>query len=146
MAEIRVNINYAKGYQYSRMVGEKFIRRAILEMKLEAMAILATGPYTVPPSRLALDLKVDVRRGAQGIEGTLGSDLPYAASVEAGARPHYILPNPPRTRLKFYWRKVGRVVVPPLVYHPGQRGKGYLRRPLNHVGRRYNMLVFSYLR
>lgn len=146
MAETRVQIDYAKGYKFSRQVGEKFLRRALLEMKIEAVTILSRGEYTIPPSRLATSLDVTVHLGAQGIEGSLGSKLKYAASVEAGASPHYILPRPPRTRLKFFWRKVGRVVAPPFVYHPGQRGKRYLRGPLERIGHRYNMIVFTYVR
>jgi hypothetical protein len=146
MAEIRVN--HADAFRFSQFVAEKQIRRALLEMKLDAIATLSHGPYSHRVLMHSLD--VEVRLEPQGVEGKLGSKLPYAASVEAGARPHYIFPNPnvghPNTRLVFYWRKVGRVVKLPFVYHPGQPGKAYLRGPLARIGHHYNMLVFTYHR
>jgi len=54
-----------------------------------------------------------------------------------------LLPSVPRNarRLRFYWRKVGRVVSLPVVHHPGQRGKNYLLQAAQSVARRHNMLI-----
>jgi len=144
MAEVRINVDHTRARAFSAEVTEKMIRRAMLDIKLEAIKILSHGPYT--SMHLMNTLDVDIHHEGGNIVGRIGSHLPYAASVEAGAQSHYILPHPPKTRLKFYWRKVGRVVTPPFVYHPGQRGKSYLRHPLRRVAARYNMLVFTYQR
>jgi hypothetical protein len=78
------------------------------------------------------------------VRGEVGSDLPYSAAVESGARRHLIFPRPPKTFLKFYWRKVGRVVYFDRVRHPGMRGKGYLANAARVVGRRHNLRVIIY--
>lgn len=141
MAEIR--INHAQAHRFATTVAEKQIRRAMLEIKLGAVQILATGPYT--HGVLAADLKVKVTIEPTGsVLGRIGSSLSYAAAVHDGAEPHYIFPHPPKTRLKFFWRKRGKVVAPPFVYHPGQHGKHYLTKPLFFVASRYRMLVFTY--
>lgn len=141
---MRVVINEAQAFRIPRTASEKMIRRFLLDLKLEAFTKLANSPYG--SGRLAASLHEKVSFTARGVEGELGSDLPYAASVNDGAQAHYIFPNPPKTHLKFFWRKRGRVVTPPFVYHPGQKGKGFLTEPLERVGRRYNMLVFVYKR
>lgn len=46
--------------------------------------------------------------------------------------------------MKFYWRKVGRVVYLQKVRHPGMRGKGYLAEAARSAGRRYNLRVVIY--
>lgn len=138
MATVRVN--HAEAFRFSRQVAEKQIRRALLDMKLRAVVITAHGPYTT--GKLATSLEVHVELTPDGVAGTLGSRLPYAKFPEEGAESHYIFPRPPKQRLKFYWRKVGRVVKPPFVYHPGQAAKHYLTNPMIEVAPRYNMLVF----
>lgn len=71
----------------------------------------------------------------------------YAAAVEGGAglwgpraSKYVILPRNKRY-LRFYWRKVGRIVTLPSVRHPGQRGKNYLQRAAESAARRHNMLI-----
>jgi len=142
VAEIR--INHAEAFRFSREVAEKQVRRALLDVKLKALLITSRGPYTT--GRLSSSLEVHVELTPTGVEGSLGSRLPHAKFPESGADPHYIFPIPPKRRLKFYWRKVGRVVKPRFVYHPGQPGKHYLTKPLAEVAPRYNMLVFIYHR
>jgi len=46
--------------------------------------------------------------------------------------------------MKFYWRKVGRVVYLDKVRHPGMKGKGYLAEAARTAGRRYNLRVIIY--
>lgn len=138
-----VHINFAEARRFSAFLAEKQIRRALTDMKIEAIRILSVGEYVTGRHLIpALFIDVDIREN--GAEGIIGCRHPAAASVEAGAQSHYIFPNLPRTKLAFYWKKQRRRVSLPFVYHPGQGGKGYLRKPLRFVGARYNMLVFTY--
>ena len=138
-----VHINFAEARRFSAFLAEKQIRRALTDMKIGAIAILASGEY-VTGRHLIPSLFIDVDIRVDGAEGIIGCRHPAAASVEVGAQSHYIFPHPPRTRLAFFWKRTGNWVNPPFVYHPGQSGKGYLRKPLRIVGTRYNMLVFTY--
>jgi len=118
----------------------RLIRKAVREMQFIARLAVSHGPYTT--GRLAQS----IRSKGPFIEGFLiraqvGSELSYARIVNNGARPHLIFPIPPRRYMKFYWRKVGRVVHLEKVRHPGQRGKGYLEEAARTIGRRYNLRV-----
>lgn len=125
----------------SDQVALRFTRKILREIQFQARLKLFSGPYTTGALARSIQVQgpfIEARRTS----GSVGSDLDYAASVEKGARPHEILPR--GVRLKFYWRRVGRVVSLPFVDHPGQRGKGYLRRAAEEVGRRHNMIVLIY--
>lgn len=135
------------------------IDRALTEVLYEAYAIASAGPYAT--GRLAQSLK---KRGPVktrfGVEGSVGTDLSYANAVHDGAAIHYIFPKAApgvfrfgdrrRPQLKFFWRRIGKVVYLPHIpgsparfgrSHPGQRGKHFLTIPLEIVGRRYNLRV-----
>ena len=127
--------------------GRRLITKAVDEVYDGARNILSFGPYT--EQKLVRGLKRRISYSTYVVEGTVGisgREFPYAASVEGGARRHYIPLSPkiPPDRLYFYWRKVGRFVAPLQVNHPGQIGKAYLRIPLLVVGPKYNMKVFTY--
>lgn len=127
--------------------GRRLITKAVDEVYDGARDILAFGPYT--KQHLMHGLRKQIRYGPYIVTGTVGISgrhYPYAASVEGGARRHYIPLSPkiPPARLYFYWRKVGRYVSFQQVNHPGQTGKAYLRIPLLVVGPKYNMKVFTY--
>lgn len=118
-----------------------FIRGVLREVQYQARLHVSFGPYTT--GNLARSIEVD---GPHieffGAGGSVGSRLNYASAVEIGARPHMIYPVNSRM-LRFYWRKVGRVVNLERVRHPGQRGKGYLDQAAQSVARRHNMLWVS---
>lgn len=139
----RVVIHHHRARRESNEAGIKFVRRVLHEIRFNARLILFHGPYTTGHLAQRLDVDGPFVEGGR-IHGNVGSRLPYAASVEGGARPHIIRPRPPKTRLKFYWRKVGRVVTPALVRHPGQRGKGYLHHAAQIAARRHNLLIVFY--
>lgn len=116
-------------------------------MREGAALILATGPYI--EGKLVTGLESRITYGPEVVVGRVGISgrrFPYAASVEGGAQRHFIplVPKGKGKWLVFYWRKVGRTVFFKQVNHPGQRGKGYLRKPLVLVADRYNMKVFLY--
>lgn len=142
----RVTIHHAKARRESNEEAEKFIRQVLREIQFQARLHIVFGPYTT--GRLAGSLRTRGPFMEFGrVVGSVGSDLPYAAAVEGGSglygprRSKYVI-RPNRAKmLKFYWRRVGRVVVLPKVNHPGQRGKDYLLRAAESVSRRHNMLL-----
>lgn len=115
------------------------MEQIIYELHFDAYRRTVTGPYTT--GRLALSLKrIGPIVTGNRVTGRVGSNLPYAASVQSGAAPHTFGARG-NHRLRFYWRKVGRVVYPWYVKHPGQKGKRFLVDPLFDVARRHNMTV-----
>ncbi len=70
------------------------------------------------------------RIAATVVRGKIGSKLKYAATVSLGSRPHIIRARRKKT-LKFYWNRVGRVVYPTQVHHPGRRRPNlYMQRAM----------------
>jgi hypothetical protein len=64
------------------------------------------------------------------VRGKIGSKLKYAATVSLGSRPHWIRARRKKT-LKFYWNRVGHVVYPTEVFHPGRRRPNqYMQRAM----------------
>lgn len=115
-----------------------FIRQVLREVRYQARLHVSFGPYTT--GNLARSIEVDGPHiGFSGASGSVGSRLSHAAVAEVGARPHVIRPVNGRF-LKFYWRKVGRVVHLEKVNHPGYRGKGYLEKAAESVAARHRML------
>jgi len=139
----KIVIHYVLADREATESAMRFIRKAVREMRFIARLGASHGPYTT--GRLAQSIQ---QRGPylEGlvIRAQVGSDLFYARMVNSGARPHLIFPIPPRKYMKFYWRRVGRVVYPDKVRHPGQRGKGYLEEAARTIGRRYNLRVVIY--
>ena len=142
----KVTIYHSKARRESNKEAEDFIRQVLREIQFQARLHIVFGPYTT--GRLASSLRTRGPFMEFGrVTGSVGSDLPYAAAVEGGSGLHgprrskYVI-RPNRAKmLKFYWRKVGRVVVLPKVNHPGQRGKDYLLKAAQSVSRRHNMLL-----
>lgn len=146
---------------------KKLIRRVMLETELGAKAITATGPYTTGELSRSIHGEGPVVRGPI-VSGAVGSRLSYAKLVHNGSglhgphhkaysifpkgAPHvYRFGSRKKPQLKFYWRKVGRVVYMPHipgsagtigVSHPGQRGKHYLTEPMRESARRHRFRVF----
>lgn len=52
-----------------------------------------------------------------------------ASTTNTGARPHVIRARNART-LAFYWPKVGRMVFPVSVNHPGNKGSGWWKKSM----------------
>jgi hypothetical protein len=137
---IRVQINHFEAERVSHREAMKLVQEVVREVRTGAFRILLTGPYTTEKLAFGLETEIQVLPGAvRGKVGINGHRFPYAAAVEGGAAPHIIRPHPPRRYMKFYWRKVGDVVFFEKVHHPGQRGKGYLRIPLEKAALRHGM-------
>jgi hypothetical protein len=136
------------------------IDRVLDEILFEAYVIARAGPYAT--GRLAQSLKkTGPRRIGFRVEGSVGTDLPYANAVHDGAKVHAIFPkgavgiyrfgSRQRPQLKFFWKRVGKTVFFPHIpgapsrlgrSHPGiAKGKHFLTDPLREVARRYNLRV-----
>jgi hypothetical protein len=151
--------------QTNRMMTRR-LRRIMNDVQRDAK-IFARGPYsgrgTGPSLAQSIEVEGPVPLGTK-VTSTVGSRLPYAASVELGAKIHPIWPKgaphvyrffgagynaPPK--LKFYWR--GRLVYTPqvpmaastfFVSHPGQKGKRYLTKALAKAAIKYRMHLILY--
>lgn len=139
----RIIIHHTRAERESAEATFKFVRSVLREIRFQARLEVSTGPYTT--GRLARSIEAKGPFVEPGrVTGSVGSDLSYAAVVEKGAPRHLIFPRPPRTHMKFYWRRVGRVVYPQKVRHPGMKGKGYLAKAARIAATRHNMLLIIY--
>lgn len=128
------------------------------EVAFGAYVKLLQGQYST--GRLATSIqRIGPVITGDEIHGRVGSTLSYAASVHDGAQVHNIFPKSAvgvfrfgargRPQLRFFWRRVGKVVYLPHIpgapsrigrSHPGIRvGKKYLTEPLRNAARRHNM-------
>lgn len=143
MATIEYVIDWPKLNRATSKKAAKLLRLVVRETEIVARRKVLYGPYT--HGRLAESLYGLVRPdGKGGYYGRVGSGLHYAYFVETGAKPHIIMPRRPDGWLRFYWRKVGKVVTFRKVNHPGQKGKHYLRDALIEVAGRRRFKVFIY--
>lgn len=73
-----------------------------------------------------LDESIKVRAVGAGPRYRLHAEAPVlqAVTTNTGARPHVIRAKRAKT-LAFYWPKVGRMVFPVSVNHPGNKGSGW---------------------
>ena len=140
----------------SRSEALRLVTEFMEEVTLAAKVIASIGPYAgMGDPSLADSIEMDGPR-VEGnlVVGSVGSDLEYATVVHDGSPRHHIFPKAApgvwrfgsrkAPQLKFYWRRVGRVVYFPHIpaspntlglSHPGFPGKQYLSRPLKAIGR-----------
>lgn len=135
MATVRIHRLSAR--VTSQAEARRLVRQVCREIEFRAKVTTAVGPYTT--GRLARSIFSETFDVPDGAMGRVGSWFLYAASVQSGAKRHRIVPHRPPMFLKFYWRKVGRVVYLEKVNHPGQPGKHYLTDSLKEVARRHRM-------
>lgn len=141
-------IDYGRLDGYTRREAFKLIRKAADETRDAAKRNVLYRKHPGVPTRpigLANSIVAIVRPTANGWVAHVGSYLSYAASVEEGASPHIIVPRASTRarggKLVFWWTRRGVLFRGPIVHHPGQKGKSYLRRALLLVGRRYGFRV-----
>lgn len=134
----------------------------VIKINLDRGAVQRVPLELVLPRVKALGVQVErgarntvrVRTGA--VRGSIGSSLKvtktravvtitsrHARSMleHEGARKHRIDAKPGGPLLRFYWAKMGRVVVFASVNHPGTSGSKYLTGPLQRYGRRAGFKV-----
>jgi len=98
----------------------------------------------VRTARLKTAIRADAvhRSGPWKIDGGVSVDVPYAAAVHEGARPHII-----RARrapvLSFFWPKVGRQVFFKSVNHPGNRPNPFLSNAVHRVASADPRITFT---
>jgi hypothetical protein len=140
MATVHYRIDYAKVNGIGRKRARRVMSLVVAECRIVARRNVMWGKYT-RTGRLAQSIYGTLRTTPEGFVGRVGSRLSYAASVEGGARRHYIKPRDANGWLVFFWEREGRVVKTKRVNHPGQRGKHYLRDALIRVGARRGFRV-----
>lgn len=138
----RVRVHRLSAQATSRRAAQKLVREVVYAIQFRAKVTASVGPYTT--GRLAKSITTEIVNVPTGVRGRVGSRLKYAASAQSGAKRHKIYPHNPPYALKFFWRKVGHVVILGSVNHPGQRGKHYLTEPLKEIARRHRMRYVIY--
>lgn len=83
----------------------------------------------VDTGRLKTSINTKITMRLYTINGKVGSRVKYGLVEHQGAKRHAIRPVRGRY-LKFYWKKVGKVVWLRRVDHPGTKGSFYLTIPL----------------
>jgi hypothetical protein len=152
----RVRMYKAALQATSRAEALRLVDRLMDDVTLASKVIADSGPYaTNLPGHLADSIEKDGPRIIGNIiTGSVGSDLHYADIAHDGSPVHNIFPKKApgvwrfksrkAPQLKFYWRKLGRVVYFPHIpasvntlgrSHPGYKGKKYLSEPLQVFGR-----------
>jgi hypothetical protein len=150
MAGANYDINWPNWDAFKTRTTERIIRLTVEECRLTAQRNASFGPYT--KGRLATTIYATVRKEPNGWSASFGSRLPYAASVEGGAKRHIIRPRAISLghglyatggELHFFWRKKGIWVHTRKVNHPGQKGKHFLRNALIRVAGRRGFRVVT---
>jgi len=156
----KVRLHRAEIYVGSHQAAQRLMRQLLYEVEFLAK-IRARGPYSA--NILSTSIRSESHNVPSGVTGRVGSSLPYASSVEGGAKVHPIFPKAlkgvyrfgehRRPQLKFFWRKAGRVVLVPHIpisphtigrSHPGQKAKRYLESSLRDVAHRHRMRVVTF--
>lgn len=140
MGTFRYTIHYDRLNGLAKNKARRLANLVVAECRITARRNVLWGPYT-RTGRLAQSIFGTVRSVPTGFIGQVGSRLSYAASVEGGARRHFIRPRDADGWLVFFWEKEGRWVKTKRVNHPGQKGKHYLRDALLRVAARRGFRV-----
>jgi len=158
-----VRINHAVVRVQSNEIAVRLITQVLYEIQFEAKIMAAGGPYSTGHLAESINTRGPFVFGSS-VRGSVGTDLPYAASVHDGAEIHPIFPrgytgiyrfgSRRRPQLRFFWRKAGHVVYLPQIpgspsklgiSHPGiKSGKKYLTEPLRNAARRHRMRVLTF--
>lgn len=153
----RVRINNFEVRTITTLGGKRLCRRVMDEVFDEARRITLKGPYVT--GQLANSLYKDGPHVAgKDVFGEVGASADHAVIVHDGAEIHDIFPKSARQfyrffdrsrpQLKFFWRRIGRVIYLPHIpgapsrigrSHPGQKGKKFLTNPLREAAARHNM-------
>jgi hypothetical protein len=139
-----------------------FVNQVLTEIEVQSKIIAGHGPYTTGHLAASIRTTGPTTTGFV-VHGQVGTRVRYAKVVESGARVHNIFPKRApkvyrfgrsrRPTLKFFWRKAGRTVFPnqiPMgpgtvgISHPGQKGKGFLIRPLRDAAVRHRMQIIVF--
>jgi len=127
MAAVTVKIN-------DRKIAEMFDRptglRAYMNTKVAATVVAARAEAPARTHRLQQSIGSTYHGGGKWSVSALA---PYAKYVHEGTRPHLIRVRPGKRTLKFFWVRVGAVVYPVSVRHPGTKSNPFLTRAMHKV-------------
>jgi hypothetical protein len=128
------------------------VRITLYHHKIAAMGtpVGPVGKWTRQQVRLiAAEARVEAPKRTGRLAASIGDEYrgggkyyvtasaPYVGYVVDGTKPHEIRAKNHRT-LKFFWARVGRVVYPVRVWHPGTKPNNFLLRATDRVlGRHY---------
>lgn len=121
--------------------GLKLVRTCTFQVNKQAKRNAPGGPYST--GRLKRSINYRIQTAGWVVRGISGSDLIYANSVHQGSPARKITAKR-APHLKFYWRRVGKVVTPVSVNHPGTTAQPYLTDALLSVAPRYGFRVTIY--
>lgn len=111
-------------------------RVVFVEMHRFGRVALKVLQREAPGRRLPTQLTYSVERVApEGYALRLraeGYDPDILKYIVRGTRPHTIVPVRARA-LRFYWKKVGRIVFFKRVFHPGTRANPFIHRTVNRL-------------
>lgn len=102
----------------------KLVSRACRRVENEAKRTVR-----VDTGRLRSSLGTKMRVWTWQVRGQVGSRVRYSLVEHNGAKRHMIFPRRKKA-LRFYWKKMGQVVILGSVNHPGTSGSFYLTTPM----------------
>jgi len=118
------------------------VRRASGVMRTQAKRNAPGGPYSTGTLKNSIHVEGPDVKG-ESVVAFVGSDLIYANSVHGGQPARTIVPVR-ASKLVFFWRKAGRVVVRDSVNHPGTTAQPYLTSAMRTVAPRYGFKTVTY--
>jgi len=139
----RYRLNHAAVNRKSQQEAIRLLSKVASEVERAARFGAAEGPYWT--GNLAASIKhKGPRVVGKEVVVEIGSSLKYAASVDEGATIHEISAKKPGGRLVFFWHKKGKWMKVPYVIHPGQKGKGFLRKPMRRAAARHGLIYVEH--
>jgi hypothetical protein len=128
---------------FANVVARQDVQRTLVLINRQARDNAPGGPYSTGNLKRSIRWRITINiRGR--VAGESGSELDHAIFAERGTQPHEILPRG-AYNLRFYWRRVGRVVSLPRVSHPGMDAQNFMTRALLSVAPRrgYRVVIYS---
>lgn len=126
MANVSVKINDRK---IDAMFDTNRELRRYMDVRVQATVAAARVEAPVRTSALQRSIGSTYHGGGKW---TVSASTPHAKFVHEGTRAHPIKARSKKT-LKFFWAKVGRVVYPQQVNHPGTKPDPFLTRAMHKV-------------
>lgn len=119
----------------------KSVRTTTAAVNRQARQNAPGGLYST--GRLKSSINWSMTIAGTMVRGRSGSELDYAIFPEKGTQPHIIRPRT-APHLRFYWRRVGRVVRLNQVSHPGSAAQNYMTNALSTIAPRHGYKVVIY--
>ena len=99
------------------------------------------GTVRVLTGAVRSSIKTEMKITRTRVVATVSATHRRAMLEHEGAKAHQIVPRLGNRKLRFYWKKVGRVVYFSSVNHPGTKGSKFLTKPLLLIGERNGFRV-----